>query len=87
MCEPTNHSHKPLKELKCNCCGKAIEVLTESGICEDYLLITKKWGYFSNKDLTKHSFIICEKCYDNWIKTFTLPVEEMAVTELFEGME
>lgn len=72
---------------KCNCCGKPIKVLTDSGIYEDYLAITKKWGYFSNKDLSKHSFIICEACYDQWIKTFAISIEEIAITDVFDEME
>lgn len=84
--QPTDW-HGPSTQKVCNCCGKSIKIVTESGICEDYLLVTKKWGYFSGKDLSSHSFIICETCYDTWIKTFAIPIEEVSVTDVFDGIE
>lgn len=87
MCEPTSNSHKPSTKKRCNCCGKSIEIVTQSGIHMDHLRITKKWGYFSHKDLSIHSFTVCETCYDQWIKTFKVPVEEEEVTEVFSGIE
>ena len=33
------------------------------------------WGYFSNKDGERHSFDLCESCYDELLKTFLIPVE------------
>lgn len=72
---------------RCNCCGELIQQVTPTGLYADYLSINKKWGYFSNKDLTRHSFCICESCYDKWVKTFAIPIEEIAVTEVFENMD
>lgn len=60
----------------CNICG------TEIGKQEDSLRITKVWGYFSQKDTMRHSFVICEECYDRWISTFKVPVEESEETEI-----
>lgn len=87
MCEPTNHSHKPSNKPTCNCCGQPIQIVTESGIYRDHLKLTKKWGYFSNKDLSMHSLVICEACYDKWIQTFAIEVEKQVVTEVFDGIE
>lgn len=69
-------------KIYCNCCGKEIikAQLTDSHM--DYLHIEKSWGYFSSKDLTTHSFNICETCYDKWVADFTIPVEEMYIEDI-----
>ena len=48
----------------------------------DHLHIEKEWGYFSSKDLTKHVFNICEECYDKWIASFNIPVEQFPVEDI-----
>ena len=71
------------KELRiiCNCCGK--EIHTEPmADREEYLKVTKEWGYFSRKDGEIHHFYICEDCYDAWLKTFAGKVEVTENTEL-----
>ena len=56
----------------CNCCGRTLQ--QEHGICqEDFIRIVKKWGYFSAKDLQKHTVIVCETCYDEWIRGMMIP--------------
>ena len=51
------------REKCCNMCGKRIK--EEAGILkEDYLVIEKKWGYFSEKDGEIHKIRLCEECYD-----------------------
>lgn len=55
-------------KIVCNKCGREIEN-------EDVLSIEKRWGYFSNKDNDVHKFDLCEKCYDEFISTFQIPVE------------
>lgn len=87
MCEPISNPHKPSTKKRCNCCGEPIKIVTERDIYIDHLIVTKKWGYFSNKDLSIHSFTMCEECYDKWIKTFKIPVEEKEVIEIFDGIE
>lgn len=69
-----------LPEKCCNICGK--KIITSGKKREDSLVIEKQWGYFSQKDGEKHSIVMCEPCYDQWVKTFAIPpcVEEM--TEL-----
>ena len=49
----------------CNKCGAQIE--------GDYLAVNKEWGYFSDKDTEIRRFVLCEKCYDEIIKTFAVP--------------
>lgn len=66
--------------IVCNCCGKEISV--EEGLPKlDYLYVKKEWGYFSEKDGKIHEFRICEKCYDEWVKGFHIPVHTIEVTE------
>ena len=68
--------------LICNQCGR--ELLQEKGVCcEDFVRITKKWGYFSSKDLQKHTLILCETCYDRWVQGMVVPP---VVTEDTEPM-
>ena len=51
-------------------------------LLEDAFEAKKQWGYFSQKDTTLHSFVICEKCYDEMVKKFVIPPEITNVTEL-----
>ena len=32
-------------------------------------------GYFSEKDGERHSFDLCESCYDDLLRTFRIPAE------------
>lgn len=58
------------ENIFCNKCG--------AQILGDYLAVNKEWGYFSDKDTEIHKFALCEKCYDEMIKTFvTLPTQEL----------
>ena len=60
------------ERLICNCCGRALR--QENGICrEDFVRIVKKWGYFSDKDMQKHTVILCEGCYDSWAQSLMVP--------------
>ncbi len=64
---------KEEKILRCNGCGK--EITKEKDIIrEGVLQVEWNWGYFSGKDGEKHSFCLCESCYDKIRKTFVLPV-------------
>ncbi len=55
------------RPLICNSCGRTLEK-KDDVLQEDALFIKKEWGYFSEKDLQVHEMVICEKCYDQWIK-------------------
>ena len=66
---------KELEKVVCNKCGKVI--LVHNGILtEDMLSVEKRWNYFSNKDNDVHRFDLCEACYDEWIGTFCVPIEQ-----------
>ena len=69
------------KEIYCNCCGKKL-LVEKTGEREDYLFVSKEWGYFSGKDGIEHRFDLCEACYDKIIGQFQLPVEEEETKEL-----
>lgn len=69
------------KEVVCNVCGRALKM--EKGILmEDAFEAKKQWGYFSKKDATLHSFLICEDCYDKMVAQFAIPPTVEEVTEL-----
>ena len=53
--------------IYCNICGRSWTKVNDI-IKKDFLMIRKDWGYFSNKDGIRHEIIICEECYDEWIK-------------------
>ena len=66
---------KETEKIICNNCGK--EIVVKNGVADgDALSVEKRWGYFSNKDNEVHVFDLCEECYDKWIATFLIPVEE-----------
>ena len=69
------------KMIKCNLCGNRIKKENEIYI-EDFVTIKKTWGYFSQKDGYTHSFVLCEKCYDELVKKFTIPIYEEETAEL-----
>lgn len=69
------------KDLICNCCGRTI--LVENNIPkEDFIEVTKEWGYFSQKDGTTNRFVLCERCIDELMKTFTVAAENYRTREL-----
>lgn len=70
----SEETKKKLKNIRCNKCGK--EILVENGIArEGVLSISYGWGYFSDKDGQTHYFDMCEKCYDNFVKSFLIPID------------
>lgn len=64
----------------CTRCGKRLQV--EGLHREEYIEITKKWGYFSGKDGQKHHLILCEQCYDDITASFARKIEIKEETEL-----
>lgn len=62
------------KDVYCNVCGRKIKRV--GGILrEDVFTAKKEWGYFSHKDMQVHSFNICERCYNQMVSQFVIPVE------------
>ncbi|MGC4019441.1 MAG: hypothetical protein QM793_09645 [Muricomes sp.] len=65
---------KEVKKIICNRCGKEISVV--NGRAEEGVFsVDFAWGYFSEKDGEKHSFDLCESCYDKMLASFRIPAE------------
>lgn len=65
---------KDVTKIICNKCGKEIPVV--NGRAEEGVFsVDYAWGYFSEKDGEKHSFDLCESCYNKMLASFRLPVE------------
>ncbi len=65
-------------KVNCNCCGRRL--YTRNGIVlEGNAPFSVEWDYFSEKDGEVHRFDLCERCYDDLIKTFKIPVEKIAI--------
>lgn len=67
----------------CNACGKELKSYGQNGmLAEDVFSAEKEWGYFSNKDMMRHSFLLCEACYDEMVSKFVIPPKEEEIVEL-----
>lgn len=67
--------------VKCNMCGK--DVLVKNNIIKEGVFVGRcTWGYFSGKDGEKHSFDLCEECYDKMVKNFAIPLDIKENTEI-----
>ena len=71
--------HTTVKETKeigkiiCNRCGRSIPVI--QGVPrEDVLEVSKRWGYFSEKDNRLDEFDLCEQCYVEIISEFKIKI-------------
>lgn len=65
----------------CNACGRILK--QKNGILvEDVFEGRKEWGYFSDKDLELHEFLLCEVCYDEMIAGFAIPVAKIPKKEV-----
>jgi hypothetical protein len=72
---------RKLLQIRCNMCGK--EILLEKEIIKEGVLnVQCDWGYFSSKDGERHTFDLCEHCYDKMTEAFVLPVEKENLTEM-----
>jgi len=56
-------STKVIDLVVCNFCGEFISK-NEHEYLNDYVSISKEWGYFSNYDGQTHCIDICQKCYE-----------------------
>lgn len=70
----SEETKKKLIGMRCNKCGKLISV--DNGIInQGVFTVTYGWGYFSEKDGQVHEFDLCEECYDEYTKTFLIPID------------
>ena len=65
---------KEISKMICNQCGKEIPVMNGQPR-EGVFSADVTWGYFSEKDGERHSFELCEECYDALLKGFRVPAE------------
>ena len=62
-----------IEKIICNKCGK--EILVRQGVPqEDVLEVEKRWGYFSRKDNQVDQFVLCEDCYDEFVRSFRIKI-------------
>lgn len=74
------YNNEKLQKVICNQCGK--ELTVENGILKEGCFKGKqRFDYFSDKDGVIHEFDLCEDCYDEWIKSFQIPVCQKEETE------
>jgi hypothetical protein len=64
---------KELDKVRCNHCGKELEVV-HGIVKEGVFSMDMAWGYFSEKDGQIHSFDLCEECYDYFVSQFQVPI-------------
>lgn len=77
----TNISENHLEEVRCNNCGKMLEV-KDGFVREGAFHVEYDFGYFSTKDGVRHTWDLCEACYEKMIREFLIPVEESEKKEL-----
>lgn len=71
---------RKLTQVVCNRCGRKLKV--EDGYLKEGCFSAEtSFGYFSRKDGTRHSFDLCEDCYDTLTESFQIPVEVKNETE------
>lgn len=75
------YEKEKLIKILCNQCGRPLQ-LVNGQIREGVCTVETSWGYFSEKDGEDHQFDLCEKCYDEWIQKFKIPVKSRERTEL-----
>lgn len=76
----TKIEENQLLEVRCNQCGRVLKV--ENGMLKEGCFHGENiFGYFSTKDGSRHSFDLCEACYDAFVSKFELPVEESEANE------
>ena len=63
---------KEIKKIICNKCGRESPAVDGSPR-EGVFSIDYTWGYFSEKDGERHSFDLCESCYDELLASFQIP--------------
>lgn len=69
------------QKIYCNKCRKEFKM--KKGVVQEGIFnLEYMWGFFSQKDGEIHTFDLCEKCYDNMIREFDIPVDIKESNEL-----
>ncbi|MCL2187723.1 MAG: hypothetical protein FWC16_01665 [Defluviitaleaceae bacterium] len=67
---------KQLADVRCNACGREVG-RNACGYMQDYVSLSKEWGYHSPFDGEAHSIDLCVDCYQSWINAFEIPPERL----------
>jgi len=70
-----------LQQVRCNACGKEMQV-RKGMLVEECFHAKNVFGYFSEKDGVCEEFDLCEKCYQEMVRHFQIEVTRTEVTEL-----
>jgi len=65
----------------CNVCGREV-AKNAIGYFEDYLSLTKDWGFHSPFDGEAHEIELCVDCYTAWTKSFEIPPSVVSKHEM-----
>jgi len=65
-------AQEALDEIRCNHCGRQLK-RNHFGYFEDYLSVSKTWGYGPPVDGETHAFDLCYDCYTHIIASFQIP--------------
>ncbi len=68
-----------LKYVLCNKCGKNIDIKQY----EDFLNISKDWGYNSSFDNEIHEIEICQSCYNNFLSDLKIEPKKLKRKKFF----
>lgn len=77
----SNSEEHLLESVTCNKCGKMLPI-KKGIVMEGIFSIDYCWGYFSDKDGEIHSIDLCEKCYNEIVENFKIPVDVTDNNEL-----
>lgn len=61
-----------IHSVLCNVCGREV-AKNEIGYFEDYLSLSKDWGFHSPYDGEAHKIELCVDCYKTWTSSFEIP--------------
>ena len=67
---------REVADVKCNACGSAVGK-NVCGYMQDYVSLSKEWGYHSPFDGEAHAIDLCVDCYQGWIGKFKIPPERV----------
>ncbi len=65
-----------VKEVRCNKCGELIYEY-QNQEKTDFLEVSKRWNYFSPFDNEVHNFHLCIDCYQAFVETFSIPLQDI----------
>lgn len=74
-CETRQQATEEVTGIICNRCGKEISV-KNGRKTEGVFSVDFQWEYPAEKDCERHSFDLCESCYDEITAAFKVPVEK-----------